>query len=318
MTTIDLVDTNSNTINSTLVEARRRAGSPATGQVLTLVIASDESAHYDAMKAALEAAREHPSRILVVIARGGRGEPRLDAEVRVGVGGPGDTVVLRLHGQLASHADSVVLPLLLPDAPVVVWWPGKAPAVPGDDPLGKLAQRRLTDAAADGRPLAALARRTSGYRDGDTDLAWTRLTPWRALLAAALDQHHAKIESAEVEGERGTPSAELLAAWLGDRLNVPVERRVSKGPGLTAVRLESTEGPVQISRPDGRLAQLDIPGQPRRPVALRRRNTAELIAEELRHLDPDDVYAQTIAACTVGADGDARKGESGGKKERTE
>jgi glucose-6-phosphate dehydrogenase assembly protein OpcA len=302
MTTIDLVDTNSTVINTKLVEARRRVGSPAMGQVLTFVIASDEAAHYDAMKAALEAAREHPSRILVVIARGGRGEPRLDAEVRIGEGGPGDTVVLRLHGQLGAHADSVVLPLLLPDAPVVVWWPGKAPAVPGDDPLGRLAQRRLTDAAAEGRPTAALARRASGYRDGDTDLAWTRLTPWRALLAASLDQHHAAIESADVEGERGTPSADLLAAWLTSRLDVPVERRITKGPGLTAVRLHSADGAVQISRPDGRLAQLDIPGQPRRPVALRRREVAELIAEELRHLDPDDVYAQTIAACSASAE----------------
>ena len=40
---------------------------------------------------------------------------------------PSEVIVLRLYGQLAAHADSVVTPLLLPDAPVVVWWPGQAP-----------------------------------------------------------------------------------------------------------------------------------------------------------------------------------------------
>ena len=37
--------------------------------------------------------------------------------------GTGETVILRLYGEIVDHAQSVVLPLLLPDAPVVVWWP---------------------------------------------------------------------------------------------------------------------------------------------------------------------------------------------------
>jgi len=32
-------------------------------------------------------------------------------------------VALHLHGELADHASSVVLPFLLPDTPVVAWWP---------------------------------------------------------------------------------------------------------------------------------------------------------------------------------------------------
>lgn len=138
---------------------------------------------------------------------------------------------------MSDHADSVVLPLLLPDAPVVVWWPVNAPSVPAKDPLGALAQRRITDMYAVEAPLAALDARVSSYAPGDTDLAWTRLTPWRSMLAAALDQARTKVTSAAVESEADNPSAELLARWLGARLDVPVERVVTGGPVVTAVRL---------------------------------------------------------------------------------
>ncbi|MES4909139.1 glucose-6-phosphate dehydrogenase assembly protein OpcA, partial [Streptomyces sp. NPDC000395] len=227
---IDLTNTTSSRINAALVEARRAAGSPAVGMVLTLVVVTDEGNHYDALKAAADASREHPSRILAVIKRPGRSPrdrrtARLDAEVRVGGdAGGGETVVLRLHGELADYADSVVLPLLLPDAPVVVWWPVDAPARPAQDPLGALAQRRITDAYAVEDPLEQLAARAASYAPGDTDLAWTRLTPWRAMLAAALDQARSQVTSAVVESEADNPSAELLARWFAGRLRVPVEQ----------------------------------------------------------------------------------------------
>ncbi|KWW99905.1 glucose-6-phosphate dehydrogenase assembly protein OpcA [Carbonactinospora thermoautotrophica] len=292
---IDLTDTTSGKINQALVDARKRAGSPAIGMVLTLVIVTDETGHYDALKAATQCAREHPSRIISVIRRPGREEPRLDAEVRVGgESGPGETIVLRLYGPLAMHAESVVLPLLLPDTPVVTWWPANAPEVPAEDPLGALSQRRVTDAAASPEPLVELGKRARGYRPGDTDLAWTRLTPWRSLLAAALDQPHGRITGARVEAERDNPSAELLALWLADRLGVTCERRVSDGPGITEARLVTELGDIVVSRPDGRLAVLSVPGQPDRPVALKRRRLPELVAEELRRLDPDEVYATAL------------------------
>jgi glucose-6-phosphate dehydrogenase assembly protein OpcA len=102
------------------------------------------------------------------------------------------------------------------------------------------------------------------------------------------------VRSVEVEGEEFNPSCELLAMWLADRLDVPVKRSLSAGPGLTAVRLDTTCGPIALDRADGRLATLSIQGQPERAVALKRRETAELIAEELRRLDPDDTYASAL------------------------
>ena len=142
----------------------------------------------------------------------------------------------------------------------------------------------------------ALQNQAEHYAPGNTDLAWTRLTPWRALLAAGLEQHPVRITAATVEAETPNASAELLGAWLGHRLEVPVERTGSKGPGITAVRLHSSHGDIALERPDGRLARFAIPGEADRPVALQRRNTAELLAEELRRLDNDDVYQETLLA----------------------
>ncbi|WP_329130653.1 glucose-6-phosphate dehydrogenase assembly protein OpcA [Streptomyces sp. NBC_01476] len=298
---IDLTDTTSSRINSALIQARRASGTPAVGMVLTLVIVTDEGSAYDALKAAGDASREHPSRIIVVIKRPGRSprdraSARLDAEVLVGAeAGTGETVVLRMHGELAAHAESVVLPLLLPDAPVVVWWPEGSPENPALDPLGRLGQRRITDAASEEDPVGALSQRAATYAPGDTDLAWTRITGWRSMLAAALDQKHSRITAAAVEGEAYNPSSELLALWLADRLGVPVERKVTDGPGLTAVRLFTADGDICLDRADGRLAELAVPGQPDRHVALKRRETSELISEELRRLDPDEIYRNTIA-----------------------
>ena len=100
--------------------------------------------------------------------------------------------------------------------------------------------------------------------------------------------------------ERISPSADLLVAWLRDRLKVDVDRaRAPAGPGITEVVLETREGPIRISRPDGRLATYTSPGQPDRPVALKRRATLpELLAEELRRLDEDDVYAAAARTLT--------------------
>jgi glucose-6-phosphate dehydrogenase assembly protein OpcA len=294
--TIDLTDTTSGKIAAALVQARLRSGSPTTGAVLTLVVSTEERHHYDAVKAAGQAAREHPARIIVVIGRPEIARTRLDAEVRVGdERGPGEVLVLRLYGELSSHADAVVLPLLLPDVPVVTWWPDAGPEVPSADPLGAFAQRRITDAAEYHKPMDKLKARAAGYQPGDTDLAWTRLTPWRSMLAAALDQYPRKIVSAAVSGEEGNPSARMLAVWLRQRLGVPVTRTADEGPGITGVQLMTESGPIALSRPDGELATLSIPDQPDRPVALKRRETAELIAEELRRLDPDDMYSRLLA-----------------------
>jgi glucose-6-phosphate dehydrogenase assembly protein OpcA len=302
MTTFNLTETTASKISSTLTRLRHQMGAPAVGMVLTLVMVVDEAGQYDAVRAATEAAREHPSRILVIINRDPAEPNRLDAEIRVGESSPGEIVLLRLYGELTGHADSVITPLLLTDTPVVVWWPGEAPAVPAQDSVGRLASRRITDARSARDSMAGITSRLDGYVPGDTDLAWTRLTPWRSLLAAAFDQPVGNIDSGVVEAVAGNPSAPLLAAWLSQRLGAPVRVADSPGPGLTAVRLAiAGGGELRVTRSDARLATLSKPGHPDRRVALTRRPTSELLAEELRRLDPDETYSSAIQQLTKGS-----------------
>ncbi|GHC85556.1 glucose-6-phosphate dehydrogenase assembly protein OpcA [Nocardiopsis terrae] len=290
--TLYLPRTTTSQITEALMAERLSVGGGAMNMVLTLVIVTDEADHYDAVRAATEAGREHPSRVVALIRRDPEAEPAIDAEIRrPGTSGPGEAVLLRLYGPLGEHPDSVLTPLLVPDAPVVVWWPGRGPADPAADPVGRLAHRRITDALRAPDPVRDLVERVAHYRAGDTDLTWTRLTPWRSLLASAMDQPCGWVNSARVTAERDYPSAELLAAWLSERLEVPVERGTSDGPGLTEVRLTTDQGDITISRVDGRVATLSRTGQPDQTVALARRGAALALAEELRRLDADETYA---------------------------
>src|ERR1700745_2455482 len=252
--TIDLTDTTTGAIDQALTEARRRLGGMTLGMVLTLIIVTDEAAQYDAIRAANQAAREHPCRVLAVIARKPKGDSRLDAEIRVGESSPGETIVLRMYGPLGQHADSVVAPLLVPDVPVVTWWPDESPEDPSAHPLGALAQRRVTDSAAADDARAVLARLAKAYAPGDTDFGWTRATPWRSVIAATGDQHLPEMSAAHGAAPRRTPPPppDWTAAWLGSGLGIPVTRTDSAGPGITEVTFATVAGHVVLSRSDGR------------------------------------------------------------------
>lgn len=295
---IDLPSTTTSAINRKLVDLRESGGMVSTSRVLTLVIVTDESMSEDAIKAANDASLEHPCRVIVIAHGGRRGTPRLDAQIRVGGdAGASEVIVMRLFGELVDHGASVMLPLLLPDAPVVAWWPGAEPAVPAEDPVGKLAQRRITDAASSSRPHAALLNREKSYHPGDTDLSWTRLTLWRGLLASTLDQPPFEtITAAVVEGASDSPSTDLLAGWLAMRLKCPVTRRKTKaGAGMQSVSLTRKSGVIKLSRDADSTATLATPDQPDRQLSLPRRGLRDCLAEELRRLDADEVYYEVLS-----------------------
>jgi glucose-6-phosphate dehydrogenase assembly protein OpcA len=292
---IRLENTSGSDIARAIAEERHRMGSPATGMVLTMLILSDEEFASDATEAAVLSARQHPMRILTLIPRPGRGPDQIDAQVMVGGDdGPGEVAIIRLRGDRSSHANSVVIPLLLPDTPVVSWWPSDPPPVPADDPIGRHCQRRITDLATAPDTRAALRERKAGYVPGDTDLAWTRLTSWRSAIASLLDDDAHAVRSATVEAEFDNPSAILLAAWLKWALAIDVALESVTGPGITEVRLETSAGPIVLDRPDGAVAILTRPGIPDSTIALPRRGLPDLLSEELRRLDPDAVYGDVL------------------------
>jgi glucose-6-phosphate dehydrogenase assembly protein OpcA len=295
---IDLPDTDSSAVARRLVELRETGGAVALGRVLTLIIVTDDGPAEEQIRASNDASREHPCRIIAVVRGNRRGTARLDAQVRVGGdAGAGEVLVLRLWGPMVDHGDSVVVPFLLPDAPVVAWWPGTPPDRPSEDPIGRMAQRRITDAAATSNPMKALERSARWHVPGDTDLAWSRITLWRGLLAAAFDQPpYDPVTAGTVTGGNDSPSAELMAGWLALELRCPMARiRTQAGSGIISVVLERESGPVELVRPEGSsVATLTQPGQPERRVSLPPRSDRDCLAEELRRLDPDEIYAEVL------------------------
>ncbi|WP_191563879.1 glucose-6-phosphate dehydrogenase assembly protein OpcA [Janibacter melonis] len=295
---IDLPSTTTQAISKKLVRLRQDVGSMALSRVLTLVVIADEADIDDAVEIANDASHQHPCRIVAVASGNTRGKARLDAQIRLGGdAGASEVVVLRLYGPLVAHARSVVIPLLLPDSPVVAWWPKDPPKSPAHDPVGAMAQRRITDVAqleSIGPALKTLAR---SYSPGDTDLAWSRVTLWRGLLASALDRAPFEpVTSATVTGAGDSPSTDLLAGWLQHRLRCPVSVVRSRDrSGIISVRLERRSGIIDLVRPqDGETATMDQTGQPQRAIALAHRSDAECLADELRRLDADEVYEDAL------------------------
>ncbi len=294
---IDMPDTTTRDINKRLLQERDEGGAVALGRVLTLII--DVGAHdpEESIAAANEASHEHPCRIVVLTERPDERSTVLDAQIRLGGdAGASEVVVLRASGDVLSHLDTLVMPLLLPDAPIVAWWPYDVPENPSEHPFGRMAQRRITDTTQSGDPGATLRRLASVYADGDTDLAWTRATLWRGLIAATLDQPpYEPVQRAVVVGESTHPSVDLMAAWLAEALQCPVEvERVPGAPAITQVRLHRASGDIVLDRPDGKTAALRQPDQPEHRIALPIRQLRECLVEELRRLDADEVYGEVL------------------------
>lgn len=294
---IDLPKTTTRDINKRLVHERDEGGAVALGRVLTLIM---DVGHHDpeaAIAAANDASREHPCRVIVLTEEGPGADSELDAQIRLGGdAGASEVIVLHPSAAQARHLDTLVLPLLLPDAPIVAWWPYDVPADPSQHPIGQLARRRITDSTECDDPTGMLHRLAQTYAEGDTDLAWTRTTLWRGLIAATLDQPpYEPVQRVVVSGESTHPSVDLIAAWLAWALHCPVEvERQADALAITQVRLERRSGPIVLDRPDGKTAALRQPEQPEHRIALPIRQLRECLAEELRRLDADEVYGEVL------------------------
>lgn len=294
---VNLPNTTTSKVSEKIMAMREQGGVIALGRVLTLVVLTKSGFEDEAIEAANEASREHPCRIIVLIDADPAAPNRLDAQIRVGGdAGASEVIVLYGYGELAHESESLIAALLLPDAPIVAWWPNDAPENASETSVGRIAHRRITDTANEPNPAKALEKIRATYQAGDTDLAWTRLTNWRSQLAAVLDQSDpAPITAITVEGASDSPSTTLLATWLHRALNAPVTIITDPaGTGIRGVTLSRNTGNIRLHRPGTTTAELTQPGQPTQRMSLPRRALQECLAEELRRLDPDEIFGETI------------------------
>ena len=225
--------------------AREQGHTVARASVLNLVVYADREIH--AMRAAASTgrlSRRHPSRVIVVL--GDRTREGVDASVELHCHVPRpdesaevyfEQILARVRGDADERVASVVIPLLVPDLPTFLWWTGTPPSdARRFDDLVALADRLIVDSADFARPdvtlkvVSDIARTTSGRRFGLTDLNWTRLTPWRELIAAFFDvaAWRPSLDSivgvrvgfgVDMDGRDIHPSqALLLIGWLASRL----------------------------------------------------------------------------------------------------
>ena len=225
--------------------AKEQGHSVARAAVLNLIVYADREMH--AKRAAASTARladRHPSRAIVILADRAPTRAEVDIELHCHVPHGDATaqisyeqILARVKGDADERIASVVIPLLVPDLPVFLWWTGTPPQdARRFDDLLELADRLIVDSADFARPdrtlpliaELAVAQRHRGF--GVTDLNWTRLTPWRELIAAFFDSAAwrpyldrvvgVRIGSGvDMDGRDIHPSqALMLVGWLASRL----------------------------------------------------------------------------------------------------
>lgn len=299
---VDLPNTTTAKIGKKLQDLRETGGVVALGRVLSLLVETNAEDLEKAIAVANGASKLHPSRI-IVISRDSKSPSRLDAEIRVGGdAGASEVIVLRAAGEVLSSIESLVNGLLLPDAPIVSWWPGACSSNPGASELGQIAGRRITDSAAQSNPVRFLMELAANYTSGDGDMAWTRITLWRSQLAALLDEHQEKpVVSATVFGSENSPSAHLFAKWIELKLGVTTEvigeYQGAQVSGVGGLEIRFKDSSLSIQR-SGQIGLINQPGSPHSTVYLPQRSDLDCLVEDLRFLGEDLAYAEVLRSLT--------------------
>src|SRR2546427_8875982 len=226
--------------------ARESVRPIARASVLNLIVYADREEHARrAARSISDLALRHPSRAIVVLAD--RGQEREHSERRIEMHGQLPTpdgarqvcyeqILVRASGDVDDRLASAVIPLLVPDLPVFLWWTGTPPLGSRSfAALLRLTDRLIVDSADFARPeltLPIIARISEAARGrfGLTDLNWTRLTPWRQIATSFFDVPAWRVFLDGIPGLRGGFAADadgrdihpspalLFAGWLASRL----------------------------------------------------------------------------------------------------
>jgi glucose-6-phosphate dehydrogenase assembly protein OpcA len=205
----------------------------------------------------------HPHRAIVVNAMPEASQDQLDAWVQAHCQIPqpgrprvcGEQITIEARGPAVDRVPNTVLPLLVPDIPVMLWW---MRGEPFDDPrfvkFSNLVDRVIVDSATFDNPEASMARMGALLAAGTriSDLAWSRLTPWRELTAQFFDApaqvpHLNEIAQVTVNYE-AQPGADdrspalLIVGWLAARLGWRAAGPISRRGQITTLPLARANG----------------------------------------------------------------------------
>jgi glucose-6-phosphate dehydrogenase assembly protein OpcA len=211
-----------------------------------------------------------------------------------------------LEGLRPDYLNNAVAALRLSSLPTVVWWRG-GPV----DALGGLAalSDRLVLDAADPREVWTSIDRLAG-RTAVSDLRWTRLTRWRALMAHFFDIAEVRTAASRfrelrIEGS-DRHAARLYAGWLASTLQwaegVAFDMREHPGaPPIEAVVLGDGSQELTLRLAANRTcvdtaARLQGLAAASRTVSIGNQSLAALIGEELRIRARDLAFERAASA----------------------
>ncbi len=176
-----------------------------------------------------------------------------------------EQISILARGEGAKYLDNVVVPLIVPELPVCLWWRAAGFSPPGSfAPIVRASERVIVDSARFPDPAADLAGLAEQIQRLGTDLAfsdlnWTRLTPWRDLIAQCFDSPEARsylerLTEIRIEYEKDSPrvvahraQALLLTGWMASRLAwAPIEETGKQAGGARSFSFRAGEALVRV------------------------------------------------------------------------
>jgi glucose-6-phosphate dehydrogenase assembly protein OpcA len=251
--------------------------------------------------------RAHPSRAIVVRLRDDTGtlESRVFAQCWMPFGHHRQicceqveiSVSLNRVGDIAS----IISPLAAPDVPRVVWFrSARIESVPDISDLLALGDKMIVDTTRAGAPTFADLRvlANAGFIVGD--LAWTRLTKLRQLLAQLLngrDPGNIRSVVFEYSGNDAPAGVKYLQAWLRSELkSAEVHlRRVSTGDAkLQTIQIDND---IHVRLKDN-CAEYAT-GSLHQHANLAEASEGDLLSEELNIMTHDRIFERALQRMTV-------------------
>lgn len=281
---------------------------------MTLIVITDDSVPGDAGETLAPLMREHPSRAIVLRLAPGDGEQlteRVFAQCWMPFGRHQqiccEQIEITSSPKSLKQVPPVVRALTAPDLPVVIW--ARAPGLLSNaemQPLFELASKVVVNSQRVPKAAERLAHLIDASRDRTLgDLAWTRLTRWREMVAQVFDDpaysaQIANIDEAEIayDGAFVPVSAYYMMGWLRSVLDRELRFSLRKaGEGerarLHAVALRGGTLDLRVNVEPTREAELQICGREAHPV-LPSLNEYDLLREELSIVGRDAVFEAAL------------------------
>jgi glucose-6-phosphate dehydrogenase assembly protein OpcA len=295
-----------------MAQAQADSGGVLRACAMTLVVVPENNSDADRVRQTVGVLmHNHPSR--AVILHPERSGTDLDARIFAECWRPfGKTQQICSEGIEITAGKSgfdevarFLVPLRVPDLPVVLWCRGAAALEPGPlEPLFPLADKIIFDSsqAVDADSALQFLRRLRGRGRRVADLHWTRLTGWREVLAHLFDDRAlqpVEVKTAQVTfgGTSVSTCARYFAAWI--RSALPSARVAltsgAGGPGLRSVTLSTSSDSLTIAIGSDHCLEVSGAGRHYRSL-LPSASEEALMHEELGILGPDAVYDRVLSA----------------------